>query len=285
MPKIFAPLNNFDGLAPTTTKGDTIARDTTANVRVAVGVDGTFYQANSGSTGGVRWAAPSAMPVNTLTGATTLPATAQRLLISGTTFAITLPSATSNSGLEYEFIKTDSISTAMSVVGTGFVGVTLSTKGENYKVVCDGTTFWPTSHGINAAPNSLALTTFGFGAIGTSLTASWTRVGSRIHMNGRFNPGGAPSGASLGTVCLPPGLLTAGTSFYTSTGNNVIGVAASNGVTAGMIALTSTGTSAVIFGIQNFTNPIAGVVGSTLVGGAGTSFVFDFSAVISGWGD
>jgi hypothetical protein len=49
----------FDALAPTTTKGDLIARTSTANARVAVGADGAAMKASSGATPGVAWLAPS----------------------------------------------------------------------------------------------------------------------------------------------------------------------------------------------------------------------------------
>ncbi len=62
----FQPVQNFDGLAPTTTKGDTIARDTNTNVRIPVGADGTVLTASSGSTGGVAWAAALSNPMTTL---------------------------------------------------------------------------------------------------------------------------------------------------------------------------------------------------------------------------
>lgn len=48
----------FDNLAPTTTKGDIIARSTTSNIRVGVGSNGQLLTADSSATGGVSWASP-----------------------------------------------------------------------------------------------------------------------------------------------------------------------------------------------------------------------------------
>lgn len=48
----------FDNLAPTTTKGDLIARSSTSNIRVAVGTDGQFLKSDSTSTSGVSWVTP-----------------------------------------------------------------------------------------------------------------------------------------------------------------------------------------------------------------------------------
>ncbi len=74
----FKPLQNFDSLAPTTTKGDLIARDTSTNVRIPVGTNGLFLMAASGSTGGMGWTSPS-MSIS-LTAATMI------VLTSGSTF-------------------------------------------------------------------------------------------------------------------------------------------------------------------------------------------------------
>lgn len=48
----------FDNLAPTTTKGDLIARSTTNNIRVPIGSNGQLLTADSSATGGVSWASP-----------------------------------------------------------------------------------------------------------------------------------------------------------------------------------------------------------------------------------
>jgi hypothetical protein len=56
----------FDALAPTTTKGDLIARDGTNNVRVGVGTDGYVLAADSTAAPGVAWKAAVSLGVLTL---------------------------------------------------------------------------------------------------------------------------------------------------------------------------------------------------------------------------
>lgn len=280
----FQPSQNYDGLAPTTTKGDITARDTTASVRIPVGANGTFLQASSGSTGGVAWASVTAASVVTLTGATTLPAVAQTVLISGTTFAVTLPSPSTNSGLEYKFIKTDDITTAISVSGTGFLGVTLQTKGEQYVVTCDGTTYWPGSHTFNSTPTPFVPVTFGFGTI-VLLNASWSRTADMICVQGRATAGSL--GTTVGQICLPSPLALAGSSFYPLGASTAACVVGSLGTNFASVVYTSAlaqaGNTAVFFG--NGTNGVAGAgtPGATLVA-TGGGFSFDFRVRVAGWG-
>lgn len=284
----FGPFNNFDGLAPTTTKGDVIARDTNTNVRIPVGADGTFLQASAGVTGGVTWAAPAAMPIKTLVGATTLPASAQRVFLSGTTFAVTLPSAASNSGLEFEIIKADAAVTTQSVSGTGFVGVTLVTQGEKYSIICDGTTFWPTNHSMSSSATLIAsadLTIRGFGTIGgASTTAFWSRTGSIMNFQGRLMAG-TVSGSTSGFVAFPSGFVAAGSSLYPTGANCIVGVGGANVSQYGSFALTRAGSTGILFAGINGSNPLngSGDVGASL---ATTNNNFSWSANIhmSGWG-
>lgn len=49
----------FDGLAPTTTKGDLIVFNGSTNVREAIGADGTVLTADSTQSSGMKWAAAS----------------------------------------------------------------------------------------------------------------------------------------------------------------------------------------------------------------------------------
>jgi hypothetical protein len=56
----------FNALAPTTTKGDLIVRNSTTNTRVAVGTDAYVLTADSGSAAGVKWAPPATSNLTTL---------------------------------------------------------------------------------------------------------------------------------------------------------------------------------------------------------------------------
>lgn len=61
-------LGGFNALSPLTTKGDVLARDTTNNVRVAVGTDGHVLTADSASSAGVKWAAVPSAPYTVKSG-------------------------------------------------------------------------------------------------------------------------------------------------------------------------------------------------------------------------
>lgn len=53
----------FDGLSPTTTKGDLIVSDGTNNVRLAAGSDGQVLTADSGEDSGLGWSSPLTNPM------------------------------------------------------------------------------------------------------------------------------------------------------------------------------------------------------------------------------
>jgi hypothetical protein len=56
----------FNNLSPLTTKGDIVTRDSTNNIRLAVGADGTVLTAASGQTSGLQWTSPLTNPMTTL---------------------------------------------------------------------------------------------------------------------------------------------------------------------------------------------------------------------------
>jgi hypothetical protein len=243
----FQPIQNFDGLSPQTTKGDLISRTTTGAVAVPVGANNTVLTADSGQASGVKWASATAnLPVNTLTGPTTLPATSQVLLVSGTTFAITFPSAASNSGLQYQIMKTDGLLTPISITGTGVAGATLCSEKDEITYFCDGTTFWPFNHRTATGATNvggmtiLAITTAP--TKGTSLLSDkciWWREGQfcvAYYEYQQQNAGAAGSGNYLfslpGNISLDTSLVALSTTVSTISENiNHIGIF--NGIAAG----------------------------------------------------
>lgn len=144
----FQPIQNFDGLAPTTTKGDIIVHNGTTNVRLPVGGDGLYLKANSGSADGVTWSISSISNAVTSKSASYTITTADYLVayngISGPV-GFTLPTAVGNAGLIFETTKTDSTNDIMSLISVsnqtiGAYGETIqivSARGEVLSVISD----------------------------------------------------------------------------------------------------------------------------------------------------
>lgn len=233
MPK-FVPIPNFDSLSPQTTKGDLISRSTTQAVRVGVGTDNTVLTADSSQAGGVKWTSVTSLNnlnVATLTGATTLTSSNDVLLVSGTTFAATLFAAASNSGKVIEIIKTDGLPTPISVIGTGFIGVTLCTQNESYRILCDGTTFWPIAHKYSTGATTQGTLTFTASTSGSFVKGAsilvdslgWARVSdrfARVFMSYRHAVAGTNGTGNI-EITMPTGLVAdtslGGISLYTGT--------------------------------------------------------------------
>lgn len=263
----FVPIPSFDGLSPQTTKGDTISRSTTGAVRVPVGADGTVMTADSTQTSGIKWASASGnQPVNTLVGATTLPAVSQTILASGTTFAITLPSPTGNSGLEYRILKTDAgLITPISISGTGFIGASMATQNEEYRILCDGATYWPIEHQAStlwsSPTTSTLVSTSGVKGTGTVVDSiQWRREGAYARIRFAYSHTVAGTAATDAIkLSVPLGLLI----DTANTGTNTI---------ATMTAQFSGGAFVL-------SNSYCGLNVSTLGGGAGGVCVFGSTQV------
>lgn len=56
---VWQHITDFDGLAPTTTKGDIIVHNGSNNIRLGVGTDAYVLTADSGEASGIKWAAAS----------------------------------------------------------------------------------------------------------------------------------------------------------------------------------------------------------------------------------
>lgn len=293
----FQPILNFESITPQTTKGDLIGRTSAGATRVAVGADGTVLTADSSLALGMKWAsAGSNFPVNTLTGATTLPAVSQIVLVSGTTFAVTVPTAVGNSGLEYFIKKTDaSFTTAMSLLSTsaqtfdGVTSATLSTQNEGFGIVADGGNWQIKNHKTNFGPTSYSPNYgAGFGTV-TNSQAWWTRTGSIMRIFGSATSGTVA--AAVVTISLPTGA-TVDTSRVPSTANansyvgRFIYSSTTGGQTkAGVLVVAGSGTALLLSGDDagSAQDPFVNQNGSTIFGASNKAFSFWAEFPVTGW--
>ncbi len=105
----------FNALAPTTTKGDLITRDTSNNIRIPVGTNGQILTADSTLAAGIKWATPSSVPVTTkgdIFGYSTVP---DRVPV-GTNGQLLVADSTSATGLTWKSIGNVVSSTATVAV-------------------------------------------------------------------------------------------------------------------------------------------------------------------------
>lgn len=294
MPK-FTPIPNFDDLAPTTTKGDLIVKTTAnGNVRLGVGADNTVLTASSGATAGVAWSSVSGLnnlSVATITGATTLPSSVDVALVSGTTFALTLPTSVGNSGKIVRIKKTDTgLSTPISVVGTGgqtfdgAAGITLSTAYEEYTVLADGANWQILSHITNTDRTPYTPTIGGFGTV-SLISFFWERNGRDMIIQGSYTAG--TISGSLASFSLPAN--TALSSSHISLQNTTAQAGPQFGVWVPNTAnpqrnhaLTALGsTNTIIYAGSNST-PLTPATGAVFASGVVTAI--DVKVPISGWG-
>jgi hypothetical protein len=80
----------FDALSPLTTKGDLLAWDTSSNVRIAVGADGTVLTANAASTGGFTWSTPASTAAQYVVAASHSSLSAEKVLTAGSGITVTI---------------------------------------------------------------------------------------------------------------------------------------------------------------------------------------------------
>ncbi len=198
---------------------------------------------------------------------------------SGGAFTITLPTASGVSGQIYTFRKTTS---DLSRVTIGSFNI--NTEGESLDLVSDGTSWLELRRDIPAIVTSYTPGTSNFGTV-TSLAAQWTRIGSRIRVEGKFNVGTAS--ASAAQVGLPAGLTINDDNI---TARYLIGsagrdVTSSNTNNNSVITSTVDSTSNVYFGLfgnGGGTTPLSPAGGTALVG-SGNLFSFTFEVSIDEW--
>lgn len=80
----------FDALSPLTTKGDLLAWDSSSNVRIAVGADGTVLTASAASTGGFTWSVPASTAAQYIVAASNSTLSAEKVLTAGSGVSVTI---------------------------------------------------------------------------------------------------------------------------------------------------------------------------------------------------
>lgn len=162
----------FDNLAPTTTKGDLVVNNGTNNVRLPVGTNGQYLEADSTQSTGYKFSNPS----NTLSqnllgdaGYTILDGDGFDVIVVGQSAnltagrTVTLPTAADNTNRKITIIKADTGAFDVTVDGEGseVVGpggattITLSNEGDGVTLICDGTE-WRTVQAASSATTSYA---------------------------------------------------------------------------------------------------------------------------------
>jgi hypothetical protein len=80
----------FDALSPLTTKGDLLAWDSSSNVRIAVGTDGTVLTASAASTGGFTWSTPASTAAQYVVAASHSSLSAEKVLTAGSGISVAI---------------------------------------------------------------------------------------------------------------------------------------------------------------------------------------------------
>ncbi len=143
---------SFDSIAPTTTKGDLIVRNSTTNTRQAVGTDGQVLTADSAQANGIKWATPTAsstLTISNKTGAYTVVAGDAGTIINCTsgTFTVSLTAAaTLGAGFNCWVWNTGTGAITIDPNSTETIdGVStlILRQGEGAQIACNGTN-WET---------------------------------------------------------------------------------------------------------------------------------------------
>jgi hypothetical protein len=211
-------LLKFDSVAPTTTKGDLITRNSSTNIRVAVGTDGQVLKADSTQAAGIKWdSAVANLAVRSVT-TTDSPTTADDvLLLSGASFTVTLFTAVGNTGKVLELVHdgtsltqvyTLATTSGQTVGGVASGSYVLHTNGERLKIISDGSNWKILKRNTTTTRNDYTPTFTGFGTA-SNVDVDWWRQGDFIYVRGIFTSGTAT--ATEARISLPGSLATPST--------------------------------------------------------------------------
>lgn len=217
----------FNALSPVTTKGDIIVRDTTNNIRLAVGTDGHILTADSAQASGVKWAAPSAAAPNLAVTSKTANYTATLsddvILCDATSggFTITLPTAVGNTGKVYHIKRTDmTLANVVTIDGDGtetIDGATtrlLHTQYEEWTITSNGANWDVLSHKTETPWSAAAALTPQAVSVNPTITTGtvynifqWKRIGQRMIFQWavKITNGGGANGTGIYKIPLPSG--------------------------------------------------------------------------------
>jgi hypothetical protein len=190
----------FDALSPTTSKGDLIVRDATTNVRKAVGSNGTFLKADSADSTGIVWASlTSTIGYRSVTTTDTVTTSDDNMILSGTNFTSTLPSAVGIVGKTFKFVHNGtSLTNNYTIASTGGESIVgfdststsfvLYTKGEVLVIQSTGSAWQVVDRKTETNWVSFTPTFQGLGTV-TNIQFRWKRAGNSMLISGRARTG------------------------------------------------------------------------------------------------
>lgn len=283
-----------------TTKGDIYAATASATVaRLGVGANGTVLTADSGETTGIKWAAPGAKVIESVSTTATVGSTTDFVLASssGSAYTITLPAGSTGKVIRltkvsdnFDVITIDGDGTEqIRENGTAANTTTLNTGGESIEIVYDGTRWEVTDRRIPSVWKSI--TQAGSFTTNTTYTAYGRREGDSYHVRAKLAFSGAPDSGNC-TLTIPHSLTVDTAKFYDTVGGSVSqvggGFVKDNGGSAYAVRLMLNSTTQLIATYED--DAASGVTvnailthSSTVVLGSGDGIDFDYFVPISGW--